>query len=546
MAAKVEIGRAGLIRLTVPAMLLAAVGSASIASAALERAPGLGLRDALIGMPAALLMGIGALLAAVIYQAIRMGVMNQQARAMAPEKARLSDFVLTASDLFWEMGPDFRFTWVSDPTVARAWLGKTLMDLGAEAGTDPVWQRLREDLAHKREFRAFDCPFVNGPLGLRKLRLSGVPIRAKDGSFAGYRGSACDMSEEDAARAQVARMERLLADAIAQVDQGFVLFDREGRLVLANEVYRSAYPLVADLLVPGATFEGILDAAAERGGFAGEGDKRAWVEARLWRHLAHDGPVDCELADGRWWRVSERATADGGVVKMLTDITELVHARDSRSAIEDSLVEARRFETVARLAAGLTVEMDELAVGIEVANKRRTLATISPAGAEAAAVQIADCAGRLRRLVQALGRFAQTHGAVPQRVEIAAAARDVVARGGRVTLDDEALDPAFARVDPLLLQLGLDALIAQAGDSVVALKTRVQRSGRAHNVALEVVDNGPGMDPDAVPNLFEPSPDGSLGLLPAFTMVHQAGGTIDVETAPGQGTRIRLVLPLAA
>ncbi|HYG90213.1 MAG TPA: ATP-binding protein [Azospirillum sp.] len=119
-------------------------------------------------------------------------------------------------------------------------------------------------------------------------------------------------------------MRELLADAIGCVSEGFVLFDDEGRLVVCNERYRSAYPLLADLLRPGIRFSELLGKAVERGAAGPQPSHPSrWIAERLVRHTRGDEPSDHRLADGRWYRISEHATRSGGVVKILTDITEL-------------------------------------------------------------------------------------------------------------------------------------------------------------------------------------------------------------------------------
>jgi PAS domain-containing protein len=42
-----------------------------------------------------------------------------------------------------------------------------------------------------------------------------------------------------------------LLDAVESVSEGFVLFGQDGRLILCNDRYRRAYPMLADLLEPG-------------------------------------------------------------------------------------------------------------------------------------------------------------------------------------------------------------------------------------------------------------------------------------------------------
>lgn len=135
-------------------------------------------------------------------------------------------------------------------------------------------------------------------------------------------------AEVTTARARMnesADLQANLLDAVESISEGFVLFGQDGRLILCNERYRRAYPRLADMLVPGITFDGLLREAARRGyrDSSDEGPLENWIERRLKRHLDTRAPVDARLSDGRWYRISEHATGAGGVVKVLMDISEL-------------------------------------------------------------------------------------------------------------------------------------------------------------------------------------------------------------------------------
>jgi signal transduction histidine kinase len=61
---------------------------------------------------------------------------------------------------------------------------------------------------------------------------------------------------------------------------------------------------------------------------------------------------------------------------------------------------------------------------------------------------------------------------------------------------------------------------------------------------------GPGLEPERAARIFEPfvfdkSGNAGLKLATVYTTVVESGGTIAAESAPGEGTTIRLTLPLA-
>ncbi len=81
------------------------------------------------------------------------------------------------------------------------------------------------------------------------------------------------------------------------------------------------------------------------------------------------------------------------------------------------------------------------------------------------------------------------------------------------------------------------------------LEILTRASGEFH--AIEVADDGCGIDPESIPRLFDPffttKPVGEgtgLGLSISHGIVTGHGGRIEVDSQPGQGTRFRVLLPL--
>jgi signal transduction histidine kinase/CheY-like chemotaxis protein len=123
-------------------------------------------------------------------------------------------------------------------------------------------------------------------------------------------------AEADAARTR-------LEEAIGNINEGFVLFDADDRLVLCNQHYRDCYPLVAGLMQPGTKFEEIVRQGLARGQ---EPENAESLDARVAERLAQRRSglsFEQELSDGRWLKVSDRPTQQGGFVGIRTDITEL-------------------------------------------------------------------------------------------------------------------------------------------------------------------------------------------------------------------------------
>ncbi|MBV9077367.1 MAG: EAL domain-containing protein [Methylobacteriaceae bacterium] len=115
-----------------------------------------------------------------------------------------------------------------------------------------------------------------------------------------------------------------LANAIEAMSDGFVMWDRDDRLIACNGRYRELYAISAEAIRPGATFEEVMRFGVARGQYPqAPEDVESWLQAMLAWHRNADGALERLLPDGRWLLVTERRTASGEIVGMRTDITAL-------------------------------------------------------------------------------------------------------------------------------------------------------------------------------------------------------------------------------
>ena len=151
-----------------------------------------------------------------------------------------------------------------------------------------------------------------------------------DGRTARLIGAFQDITARRRAEAEVERSAQLLRGAIGAIDEAFVLYDPDDRLVLCNDKYRQIYPGMASLMLPGARFEDIVRQGAERGDYVeAVGRVDAWIAERLAAHRAGDRTLIQKLSSGRTLRIVERKMTDGHTVGFRIDISELVHATEA-------------------------------------------------------------------------------------------------------------------------------------------------------------------------------------------------------------------------
>ncbi|PJF09716.1 response regulator [Pseudorhodobacter sp. MZDSW-24AT] len=126
--------------------------------------------------------------------------------------------------------------------------------------------------------------------------------------------------------------------AIEAIPDGFVLFDREDRLLTFNQRYRDIHPESADILRPGVTFDEILRHGLARGKYAeAVGREAEWMAERMAQHRAPSSIHEQKLANGRWLRVLEQGTPDGGRVGLRVDITDW---KEQQAALEAARAQA--------------------------------------------------------------------------------------------------------------------------------------------------------------------------------------------------------------
>ena len=110
-----------------------------------------------------------------------------------------------------------------------------------------------------------------------------------------------------------------------------------------------------------------------------------------------------------------------------------------------------------------------------------------------------------------------------------------------VTADEAQLRQVFLN----LMRNGLDAM---PGGGL--LRLRASHDPAAGTVIVEVEDRGAGIPPEHLGQIFDPffsTKEGGtgLGLAVSYGIVRNHGGHIDVDSEPGRGTRVRVVLPVA-
>ena len=168
---------------------------------------------------------------------------------------RFKDVAEASSDWFWQMGPDLRFTYMSERVVdftgrpADDYIGKR-REMLADPEQDVVaWQRHFEDLNARRPFRDFQNFQRQSNGEKRWYSISGKPKFSEAGEFLGYSGVGSDITERRRVGLALRESERRLDQILENLPMGTGIARWDGgEVVFTNSHFREMFGLD----VPGA------------------------------------------------------------------------------------------------------------------------------------------------------------------------------------------------------------------------------------------------------------------------------------------------------
>ncbi|ENL6921201.1 response regulator [Enterobacter hormaechei] len=237
--------------------------------------------------------------------------------------------------------------------------------------------------------------------------------------------------------------------------------------------------------------------------------------------------------------------------------------RIERQGLEEALLHSQKMKAVGQLTGGLAHDFNNL-LAVIIGSLELTDSASPDAPRITRALKAAE---RGAMLTQRLLAFSRKQSLQPHAVEMKPLLENLSelmrhSLPATLTLDIEAQTPAWpawidvSQLENAIINLVMNARDAMEGQNgVIKIRTwnqRVTRSdGRRQDmVALEVIDHGCGMSQEVKSQVFEPffttkqTGSGSgLGLSMVYGFVRQSGGRVEIESAPGQGTTVRLQLP---
>ncbi len=129
--------------------------------------------------------------------------------ALRESESRFRNFAESASDFYWELDADLRFSHLSkrfeEVTGMREadFIGKSRREIGNPGLEEEVWEAHLALLEERRPFRNFVHPRLRPDGTVIWLSIHGKPLFDDDGTFLGYRGATTDVTELERARREL-------------------------------------------------------------------------------------------------------------------------------------------------------------------------------------------------------------------------------------------------------------------------------------------------------------------------------------------------------
>ncbi len=504
--------------------------------------------------------------------------LDETARHLRASKERLRDIAETASDWFWEMDADLRFTDISgashgaihDPEAHR---GRRCDEIALrEPGDEERWDAHRLRLHERHAFRDFEFAVPGPDGGTRIWSVSGTPIFDEDGRFTGYRGSGSDVTERRRAERSLADSEQRYRAMFEAVGQPIVVTDHTATITGFNPSAEALFGYREEEVIGKNVALLMPDVHAvghdrQVGDYRGSGRSRPVSAIREVSIRRADGtaiPTEIALSS---WRTGGREHFIG----VFRDVTKAKQIEADLRRARDSAEHANRMksEFLATISHEIRTPMNgvlgtlTLLAGGTLRPEEQRLAGIARQSAES-----------LLRLLDDILDFSKLEArkiTIDEETCAPARVAEAVAAVFQPTADDKGIAiscrmmpsvPDAVVTDPARLRQILFNLVGNAvkftSSGHVAIRARrgADLSDSRFLLEFEVEDTGIGISAEALPNLFDrfTQADSSitrryggtgLGLAICKELAGLLGGDISVSSAPGRGSLFQFTIACA-
>ena len=489
-------------------------------------------------------------------------------QALRESEARFRDYAETASDWFWEIGPDYKFTLLTENAFgsnAASRIGTACWDHAFDLETEPEkWRLVQEALDSRKQFRDFVYRSARGDGAPMYVRASGKPVFDTNGEFRGYRGTGTDVTAlihvQEALRASE-RSSRSIIDGIAGL---VAVMAPNGELETVNRQVFDYFGRSLEWLKNWGTNDAVHSE-----------DLRNITEI-FERAIASGIPFNYEQRlrrfDGEYRWFDNRGVPirdDSGRIErwyvLLTDIEDRARALAQLEQMQSDIAHMNRVSMMGELAASLSHEITQpIASARNNARAAQNFLDMQPPDLGEVREALSCVVGDADRAGDIVDRIREHIKKTPPRkghFDVNEAINEVLLLARSAITENEVSvrtrfveGPLSAHGDRVQLQQVVLNLILNAVEAMASVEVRTRlllistEQNREDEVLVAIRDSGPGIEPDHLERVFEAfyttkSNGVGMGLSICRSIISAQGGRLWAETKKPRGAVFLFTLP---
>ena len=349
------------------------------------------------------------------------------------------------------------------------------------------------------------------------------------------------------------------------------VYDRQGHLITGYDRFGETVPAVEQAI---ASPNPLVIRASAPVEMRGQRIGTAYIQLDrqpLWRRVSRYGTLTALIAAaaliviglGFAQRALRNANRElGKRAEALAQANELLEEQVAqRTQAEDQLRQSQKMQALGQLTGGIAHDFNNQLTVIQGAADMLCRKDITDAKRIRFAQAIVQSSTNAASLTSQLLAFARRQPLTPEWLDL----NDLISQmddlldrtmGERIKVVTDLTAPCRVEVDRAQLQSAILNIASNARDAMpdggtltIATKNFAESDGQPR-VAIEIADTGEGMDPATIDRIFEPffttkgtGQGTGLGLSQVYGFATQSGGDVKVESQPGKGTALTLILP---
>ncbi|MBL4741134.1 MAG: PAS-domain containing protein [Sneathiella sp.] len=365
-------------------------------------------------------------------------------------------------------------------------------------------------------------------------------------------------------------LEDIFLDALENIPEAYVIYDKNGKLVRCNDKFRALYNYTKKEASFGVHFSTLNGLDLERGTIKfqdGETATTRFLPVKNGRFQKKSSPTIFQLSDDRWIKITDSALNSGGVISIQSDVTELkkneILLKEAKQQAEIS--DRAKSEFMANMSHELRTPLNAIIgfsslLGSEIygphSNPRYKEYAHDIEGAGEHLLSLINEILDLAKIETGSMSLNERKVNIRQLCKSCKTMVDTRASERNIKIDINISPPSLSLyADPIRLKQILVNLVSNAvkfsqKDSRVSITWKIEKE----KVSLIVQDSGIGIEQEFLPHLYEPfqrsklskdikSEGTGLGLtlVKRFSDAHDA--KLIVTSKPGKGTIFKVEFP---